>query len=320
MVVIDGGKEVENVLRHWRIVPYEATRPKSGTMNEVFMVAADVGRLVLRGHRKRDLRALEFEHAVTEAARVSGVPAPCAMLTPAGDRIVDHDGRWWSLLIWIDGEQPARGLHSLEQAASMGEMLARIHDVLEPIPPFSATLSELESTAEIVRRADALLSLIEHVPDPTDDETAAARWLGAQRDWLRSRVEHVPPDRGPTQTIHGDYHDANIVFRDDAVAGVLDWDKADIGRPTEELIRALHLSFRLEPERCCAFIDGYRSRRAVTTDDLDGAARSYGFQRDRSIWLFDELYRGGNERLRPLLNHDPFVPFEASWQAVRAHL
>lgn len=40
--------------------------------------------------------------------------------------------------------------------------------------------------------------------------------------------------------------------------------------------------------------------------------------RDRSVWLLEELYLTGNERLRPLLDRCPFVPFERSWAVFRS--
>ena len=311
---------VEDVLRHWGVTPQEVTRPELGTMNEVFVVDTHQGRLVLRGHRQLDREAVEFEHAVMAAARAGAVPVPMPLAAAGGDAVVVHGGRWWSLLTWIDGDQPERGSHTPAQSAGMGKMLARVHAVLKPLPSASRPRASSKPTIETIRRAEELLSHIEGLPAPGTDEAAAHRWLSAQRDWLRLHVDDPRPEPHDRQTIHGDYHDGNLVFQGDAVAGVLDWEKAENGSPLEELIRAMHLSFSLDADLCYAFVAGYRTQREVGADDLDRAARRYGFNRDRSIWLFDELFRGGNERLRPLLNHRPFLPFEASWEAVRQHL
>jgi Ser/Thr protein kinase RdoA (MazF antagonist) len=281
-------------------------------MNAVYLVETSGGRLTLRGHRKPDREAVEFEHDVMDAVRAAGIPAPAALTTRNGDRTVGQNGRWWSLLVWIEGDQPQRGHHTVEQALSMGEMLGRIHVALTPVPPMSTEAPIVETTVETVARADELLALIEGRPESGDDEASAIRWLRAQRDWLQSHLDDTPPTGGPVQTIHGDYHDANLVFQGGTVVGVLDWDKAIGARPLEEVVRAMHLS-RLNPEQCEAFLRGYGSERHFTAPELDAAAARYGFQRDRSLWLFDELYRQGNERLRQLLNPNPFVPFEAIW-------
>ena len=289
-------------------------------MNEVFVVESDRGRLVLRGHRHTEVKAVEFEHQVMDTARSGDVPAPRAVKTSAGDRIAHWNGRWWSLLVWIDGEQPDRGSHTVEQAASMGQMLARIHIALERLQPLSADAPPVEDTSQTIRTLDELVSFVQRVPNRGEDEVAAIRWLTGQRTWLASCRTKPPSEPATRQMVHGDYHDQNLVFNGAGVVGVLDWEKAGTGDPLEEMVRAMHLSFRLEPARCSAFTSGYRALRAVSTADLDRAAGKYGYRRDRSVWFFDELYRQGNERLRPLINRGPFEPFATSWDAVRGHL
>jgi Ser/Thr protein kinase RdoA (MazF antagonist) len=95
-------------------------RPGLGTMSDVWLVDCDRGRLVLRGHRAPDWESVEFEHSVMDVARAGGVPVPLALRIPTGELAVLEDGRWWSLLVWVDGHQPVRGSHSLAQARSMG--------------------------------------------------------------------------------------------------------------------------------------------------------------------------------------------------------
>src|SRR5690349_20339335 len=127
-------------------------------MNEVFVVDTDLGRLVLRGHRQPDREAVEFEHAVMAAARAGGVPAPRPLTAAGGDVVVVSGGRRWSLLTSIHGDQPERVSHTPEQGAAMGEMLARVHAVLEPLPSRSAPRGSSAPTIETIRRAEELLS------------------------------------------------------------------------------------------------------------------------------------------------------------------
>lgn len=70
-----------------------------------------------------------------------------------------------------------------------------------------------------------------------------------------------------------DYHDANIVFAGEVVAGVLDRDKAGPGNPAEEVVRAIHLSCGLRVDVSSAFVRGCRGHRRMTEQDLDAAAR-----------------------------------------------
>jgi Ser/Thr protein kinase RdoA (MazF antagonist) len=308
--------EVRGALMSWRIEPRAVRRTDAGTMNEVFVVDSDDGRLVLRGHRRQERDLVEFEHDVMERARDHGVPAPVSVPTPSGARVARHGGRWWSLLRWIEGTQPERGTHTTAHAEAMGAMLARIHDALGEMRSAARPEDPTAPTAEVVERIDWLILHIEALPDQGPDETAALIWLRGQQGWLRPRAHDAPPDAGHRQVIHGDFHDANVLFAGPEVAGVIDWDTAGLGEPAIEAIRAIHLSFRLAADPCRAFVAGYRSVLDLPDRELARAASSYGFRRDRSVWLFEDLYLHGNERLRPLINRRPFVPFETSWAEV----
>src|SRR5207245_5968406 len=133
----------------------------------------------------------------------------------AGERVVAEGRGWWSLLEWLAGDQPRRGLHTLDQAQSMGDTLSRIHDALVDVEAPSRPGGTGESSEETIARADDLIAFIVALPRQDDDEAAALRWLRAQRAWLRSEIDETEPLAGPTQTIHGDYHDTNVVFEGD---------------------------------------------------------------------------------------------------------
>ena len=295
-------------------------RAELGTMSEVWLVECDDSRLALRGHRAQDWWRVEFEHLVMATARRASIPAPLALRSLDNQVAVRDSGRWWSLLVWIDGHQPERGSHSDSQAESMGQMLSRIHSALAAVPRGPDPSPDLEPTTETIRRIEQLLARVGEVARPGRDEESAQRWLTGQHAWLTSHLSDQRPASVSSQVIHGDYHDANLVFSGNSVAGVLDWERARPGCPVEEVIRAMHLSFRLDHGRSKVFLDGYRSERSLTKAELDAAAWSYGYHRDRSVWFFDELYRRGNDRLRPLLNHGPFIPFWEAWTELRDSL
>lgn len=313
----------------WGVQPLAVTRPEAGTMNEVLVIDSADGRLVLRGHRRRERELVELEHVVMEHVRAYDVPAPVAVRTPNGELAVWHADRWWSLLRWIEGTQPDRGEHTVGQAHAMGAMLGRIHTALremnDPRPPGGAaersgpSAKKQRPTAYVIEQIDQLITHIGALHQQGSDETAALTWLRGQGDWLRGRVDSVVPD-ADSQVVHGDYHDANVIFSDDTIAGVIDWDAAGFGEAAVEVVRAIHLSFGLDAARSRAFVDGYRSARPMPPEELELGAQRYGFRRDRSVWLFDELYRQGNERLRPLINDRPFVAFEISWAELMTHL
>ena len=66
--------------------------------------------------------------------------------------------------------------------------------------------------------------------------------------------------------------------------------------------------------------DRYVDRRELPPAELDLCAEAYAVLRGHSLWLFEELYGQGNERVRRFLNPGPFVPVEEQWSPVRATL
>lgn len=296
---------------HWGLTDLVVERAPGGTMNEVYVVSGPTGRFVLRGHRRLDDRLIEREHDVMAAAHARGIPAPRTVETRDGARFVRTDGgRRWSLLEWLAGEHAGRGSITRAQARSMGTMLARIHDALADVVPPRPPPEPDESTADVVAHAHRLLD------GPAGHDPDARRQLEGQIEWLGDRLDDPLPPRPRPQPVHGDYHDANVLFVDDTVSGVIDWDKAEARSAAEEVLRAAHLSFGLERGPTTDFLGGYRAVRVLDDDELDAGAARYGYERDRSLWLLTERFERGNPRA--WVPAEPFRPFTRTWAAFRS--
>jgi Ser/Thr protein kinase RdoA (MazF antagonist) len=292
---------------------FRIERAPAGTMNEVFVVADTEPRFVLRGHRHQERWRVAFEHQTMRVAVGSGIPVPVAVAAPGGDSFIRQGQRWWSLLAWRSGQPVPRGHHSAAQAHSMGQILGRIHITLGGVEAPVAPSDQREPLVVTTRRADEIIGIVAGIECPGQEDAWALAWLQGQREWLAVQEDSDPGVAGDIQVVHGDYHSANIVFAGREVSGVLDWDKAGAGSPGEEVVRAIHLSFDLGPGPSAAFLAGYRTECQLPGVELDRAAARYARGRDRSIWLFDELYRLGNERVRSLVNPKSFRPFEQAW-------
>lgn len=113
-------------------------------------------------------------------------------------------------------------------------------------------------------------------------------------------------------------HESNVFFHDCAVSAVIDWDKAEVRDPAEEIVRAMHLSLGLDVGLCRGFLDGYRRVLPVSVDDLDGAARAYSDHRAYDLWLYETIYLEGDDRPRRFLTPGTFTPFIDDWKRVRS--
>lgn len=312
-----GRDDVTEALAAWRLEPVTAVeRAASGTMNETLLVTAGTRRVVLRRHRRTDRSLIEREHAVIEHAISRDVPTPAALPTASGDLIVSAGGAFYSLFTYARGGQIARGRLSVPQAGAMGRMLARLHLALAdcPGPPPPARPAPADRSRTEGQLVD-LLNLIMARPDRSETDEWAEQHLRTKLDWL---ADHADPIRyeapvSSLQWVHGDYQESNLFFTGDEVSDVIDWDKAEIRWPPDEIIRTLDLSCALHPDLSAALLTGYRSVRDLAPSDLDRAAANYSHDQLHGHWVFDEIYRRGNDRVRAFLEPGPFVPFSERW-------
>nr|WP_272956180.1 phosphotransferase [Actinopolymorpha rutila] len=318
------------VLDRWGLEPVGTIeRTESGTMNDTYVVTTARRRVVLRRHRRTDRSQVEWEHEVVAHARAGGVPVPAAIPTPDGELVVGHGGRWFSLFTYADGEQVERKRLGPDHARAMGATLASIHRVLADMPhPPTAKNQPTPTPEESLRRMGDLVALIErrdreHTADQCD--AWALDRLRSKMTWLASdgaRLALPEAPAGAARLTHGDYQETNVFFSeataaDVRVVAVIDWDKAEVRWPPEEILRALHYSLLLAPDLCSAFVDGYRSVSPLAIDDLDLAADIRTVDDVHSTWLPEEIYLRGNDRVRQFVRPGPFVPFNRHWRELR---
>jgi Ser/Thr protein kinase RdoA (MazF antagonist) len=278
---------VRSLVGEWGLRARVVEHPTAGTMNEVVIVTTDTGKVVLRGHHRRDRGRVDFEHAVMAFARTHAVPGPAAIPTPTGNVVVERDGGFWSLFEFARGWQVARGELTSDHAAAMGETLARAHVALRGLPTEHAPRAQrpggVEATLGGIER---LLAHLADIGDPGEHEAWATERLRSRADWLDRHPDPPAVKVQGEQVVHGDYQDSNVFFADGVVSAIIDWDKAEVRSPAEEAIRAMHLSLRLDQARCRAFVDGYRSASTLSDDQLDQAAAVYGYHRACDLWLY----------------------------------
>lgn len=311
------------VLGHWGMPPIETIeRATSGVMNETFIVTTQDAPVVLRRHRRPQRALVQLEHEVIAHARERGVPAPAAIPAMSGDVIIDRDGVFYSLFAFARGQQVTKDEVTEPAARSMGETLGRIQDALADFSgPEPAPTAPPQSSGDLVKAIESLLQRIERIPDPSEQDRWAQEHLESKLRWLEEAAPAVRREvRGAVQMVHGDYQETNLFFEGDRVVDVIDWDKAEVRWPVDEVVRTLDLSLRLEPALSAAFLDGYRSVRNLTREDLDLAANNYGFSQVHDHWLFAGIYVRSDDRLRIFLEPGPFVPFSDRWSQLRADL
>ncbi|MBU2551822.1 MAG: phosphotransferase family protein [Proteobacteria bacterium] len=187
--------------------------------------------LVLRINRDFPLPIaldLEPEFILMKAAHAQGIPVP----RPYWFGRLDGGAPFYAIAR-IEGETIVRKLHrepvykTARQVmpAQLGRALAGIHRV-----PLAGDLDRhLPARTENGSAALGELAFIEKIlrnysPDPHPALELAFRWLR----------QNVPAPGGRT-LIHGDYRLGNVIFSDQGLVSILDWELSHIGDPFEDL-------------------------------------------------------------------------------------
>jgi aminoglycoside phosphotransferase (APT) family kinase protein len=103
-------------------------------------------------------------------------------------------------------------------ARQCGEILARIH----AIPAEAAPHLKHSTAAELV---DQWRTAYQSTEWPRPVFELAFRWLD----------EHLPPPPAQPRLVHGDFRNGNLIFDEQGVAAVLDWELAHVGDPMEDM-------------------------------------------------------------------------------------
>ncbi|MDF1561585.1 MAG: aminoglycoside phosphotransferase family protein [Deltaproteobacteria bacterium] len=128
----------------------------------------------------------------------------------------------WSVVPWLPGEAVDRSPLRADQAEVLGGFLRALH---RPAPEGAPT-SEVRGVP-LSARVEGVRERMERLARTTDAITPRIRsaWEEAQE---------APLDRSPTW-LHGDLHARNVLAREGAITGVIDWGDLCAGDPACDL-------------------------------------------------------------------------------------
>lgn len=258
------------LLAPWPIAPTAVTRTPHGLNNDTYFVSAREGEFVLRVYRNTaDPSRVRDEHELLARLAMQELPyaVPTPLRTHGGDTLAvmeSSDGpRLAALFHRIPGE-PATA--TVREARLAGRALAQL----------DVALARLDLP---VRAPKTLRDVHPLVPDPL---TALEDLeLGPRRARVMALFEHVLSTHGalaeslPRQIVHGDFGFINVLVRDGAVTGLLDFEFAEPDMRAADLACAMYITVvrSEDPERWPlieALVGGYR--RALALDPSEAAA------------------------------------------------
>ncbi|MET7734983.1 phosphotransferase [Streptomyces sp. NPDC005402] len=150
---------------------------------------------------------------------------------------------------------------------------------------------------------DLLARVRRHRPADSFDELARHRLL-ERRALLELHVGRRPPHGGPVGWVHGDFHPFNLLYRGDAPAAIVDWDRLGVKPRAEEAVRAAAIFFvrptgTLDLPKVRAYARAYRRTAKATPSELAAAVHRVWWERLNDFWMLRWHYERGDTRADP---------------------
>jgi homoserine kinase type II len=220
--------ELRRALAPFDLRPLHVAPVEKGTVNSNFRVDTDGGAVFLRvneGKRESDVR---YEGALLWHLGARRFPTPQPLRTATGEPYsavaIGGARRFVTVFPWTAGRELGDDEFDQPHAAALGEALARLHLAAADFPGRRAGIYTFE---RIVERVDGFRSRAADLPEIAsvlpilDEEIAFLR---------RARRAEPSVAQPPSGTIHGDLFPDNVLWQGDALAAVLDFEQASLGR------------------------------------------------------------------------------------------
>ncbi|MDX3575743.1 phosphotransferase [Streptomyces sp. FL07-04A] len=296
-----------------------------GLLNRGYRLRTTRGRYFLKHHFDPDTAdpaSVARQHRATERLADLGVPVAPPLRAHDGRTVAVVGGRVYALHPWVEGRHRHGSQLTAGQCGRLGALLGAVHAGLEHVMP---TAREPER-APLTQRAPARGPQASAQPsaDPADtfvliddllarvrrrrpadafDELARHRLL-ERRTLLERHADRRPPRTGPVGWVHGDFHPFNLLYRGDAPAAIVDWDRLGVQPRAEEAVRAAAIFFvrpdgTLDLPKTRAYARAYRRAADAAPCELAAAVHRVWWERLNDFWMLRWHYERGDTRADP---------------------
>jgi len=202
-------------------------------------------KLVLRRHGETDYannpNIAADEYRLLQILNAVGVPAPVPIYLDTSRELLPTP---YLVVTYIEGETQLAPIHVTRFVKHMAEQLVNIHTR-------DYSKHDLSFLPEQTAR---LTDKIQNRPAILDDSLSE----NLIRDALESYG--IPRPLNHPMLLHGDYWQGNLLWRDDKIAAVIDWEDAAVGDPVADLANArLEILWAFGSRVMRAFTQRYQS-------------------------------------------------------------
>jgi Ser/Thr protein kinase RdoA (MazF antagonist) len=270
-----------------------------GLLNRNWRVEAEAGVFVLKELEDTSPEDARRSLALMPSVAADGVPVAEPLLVGEA-AVVEVGANAYYLAPWIEGDHRRGAEMTPATSFHMGEVLGRVRLALNRpglLPRSEPRAAPPTTVATARERIGDYLRIIASREEPDAFDRKAQPMLLSRIELVGER-EHLRPGAdpvGPYGWTHGDCQNWNLIWRDDRIAAVLDWDRMRFSPYSEEVVRAATRQCTLPDGRmdlaCVAkIVAGYRSVAPIDPAALVDAVRRRWWNLLTSVWHLNFHY------------------------------
>lgn len=255
--------------------------PRGSRRSPKVIIECEKGRYLLkrRAHGKERIKKVAFTHQIQLALAAQNFPLPHLLGTRKDNNsLLVYGENIYEMQEFIQGDIYDGSSRETEQG---GHALGLYHKLLEHFESDFDPLHASYHNARAIHKA--VLKSGETLLKTGDKEK-----VEASIDYMEKKYRHCAESvnrlgikKWPEQIVHGDWHPGNMLFRNQLVVAVIDYDTARLQQRIIDLANgALQFSIlgggddpnhwpeHLDMKRFRRFLHGYDSVNVITTDEL----------------------------------------------------
>jgi homoserine kinase type II len=218
--------ELAIVLSHYDIGILEEVRefPRGSRKAPKLLISTDQGKFLLkrRARGKEDPFKVAFAHALQLFLAAKQFPLPHLIGTKReNNSMLQWKGAVYELFEFIPGQGYP---HSLEATFDSGRVLALYHKLLHDFHAEWQPPTGSYHRQPSIEQGMKAIPLAIQAADP--GITTLLQFLHESYAYAAERVEQLGLSTWPKQYVHADWHPGNMLFRDNRVVAVIDYDSA----------------------------------------------------------------------------------------------
>ncbi len=312
---------IEDALQQYgeKLVSYEDLYNGSSNMN--WKVHTSNGDYVLkRMPMHHPEKFIEFQNWLSSKLAETKIPFKPNVFTKSGDTVLVHNSYLWQLRPYVNGRFHKLG--DRNDTKSCINVLLKLHSMdvdknnNDTIEDFVYWTNEgekkLKRSTEIIRKF-----VDNHTLSRMTKHYAALIKRSSESGYQMMNLKNV--------INHGDFHSRNLIFNDDGLSAVIDWDNSKIGPRVSDfakafylLSRCMHNSFAINVGMAERFLAQYHNVAKLTKEEIHliplilGVAYipkpehllSFGNNVDKLLWYINWTFNGSEMaecQLRPII-------------------